>query len=228
MPQIPNSEFKISHFPQKRGALLLELLIAISILAIILSVGTQAVYVSLQSGKISGERDVAMGLASEALEAVRGTSEEKWQNIFDLTKNSQYHPVQIGSKWATSTASEIITLNNASYTRYFIIQNVCRDTTPSTRDITGITDTNGTLTTCGTSGGAFDPSTQKVTVTVSWTNADPIIISDYFLRWRNKICNQTDWSGGSGSGAKNCPDTTYDSISPAGMIDITGGTLKLQ
>ena len=77
---IHNSLFIIRHSSQ-RGSLLLELLIVIALLAVILSVGTQAVYVSLQSGKISGERDVAVGLASEALEQVLSVAEEKCQNI---------------------------------------------------------------------------------------------------------------------------------------------------
>ena len=67
----------------KKGSLLLELLIVISLLAIILSVGSQAVFVSLQSGKVSGERDVAMGLANEEFEAVRGSTEENWQTIYN-------------------------------------------------------------------------------------------------------------------------------------------------
>ncbi|KKU81352.1 MAG: hypothetical protein UY07_C0020G0006 [Parcubacteria group bacterium GW2011_GWA1_47_8] len=227
---IPRSMFHVPYSVPKRGALLLELLIAIAILAVILSVGSQAVYVSLQSGKTSGESDTAMGLASEALEQTRAVADEKWQNIYDLTKGSQYHFVQSGNKWATSTGSELITLNTGSFTRYVVVQNICRDTTVGVRDVTGITDTDGTATTCTTSTGAFDPSTQKVTVTVSWSgNGSPVTISDYFIRWRNKVCNQTGWStGGSGTTVKTCPDTNYDTISPAGTIDTTGGTLKLQ
>lgn len=205
----PEVVFRIPCSTQK-GALLLELLIVISLLAVILSVGTQAVYVSLQSSKISGERDIAVGLASEALEATRGVAEEKWQNIYDLTKTSQhYKTVQSGNKWTLVAGDETIAINNASYTRYVIIENVSRDA--STRMID--TGTN------------YDPSTQKVTVTVSWPYADPVIISDYFLRWRNKVCNQTNWSGGAGSGVKNCPDTTYGSATNLG---VPGASLQIQ
>lgn len=195
---------------QKKGALLLELLIVISLLAIILSVGTQAVYVSLQSGKVSGERDIAVGLASEALEAVRGASEEKWQNIYDLTKTSQhYKTVPSGNKWTLATGDETIAINNASYTRYVVIDNVSRDAATRLID----TGTN------------YDPSTQKVTVTVSWPYADPVVITEYFLRWKNKVCNQTDWSGGAGSGTKNCPDTSYVSATNLG---VPGASLQIQ
>lgn len=204
--QIPNST-------QKRGALLLELLIAISILAVILSVASQAMYVSLQSGKVSGESDVAVGLASEALEATRNIAEEKWQNIYTLTKGAQYHMVQSGNKWATSTASETITLNTATYTRYVVINNVSRDL--STRAI----ETSYNV-------AHDDPSTQQVVVTVSWQGSgSPVTVSDYFLRWRNKVCNQTSWSGGVGSGTKNCPDTTYVSSTNLG---VPGASLQIQ
>lgn len=184
-----HSRFNIQNSTQG-GAFLLELLIVIALLAVILGVGTQAVYVSLQSGKIAGERDVAVGLASESLEAVRGMTEENWQGIYNLTKGSQYQTVKSGNKWATSTATETIALNNATYTRSFIVENVCRNDTVvnGSRDITGVAA-------CA-SGSSDDPSTQKVTVTISWTGADPVTISEYFFRLKNKACAQMDWSGG--------------------------------
>jgi type II secretory pathway pseudopilin PulG len=212
MFKIQNSKFQIPN--STRGALLLELLIVISLLAIILSVGTQAVYVSLQSGKISGERDVAVGLASEALEAVRGVSEEKWQNIYDLTKTPQhYKTVSSGNKWTLVSGDETIAINNASYTRYVVIENVSRDA--GTRMID--TGTN------------YDTSTQKVTVTVSWTYADPVVIAEYFFRWKNKVCTQTGWTGNglSGNTVTTCPTTTYDAIDTTVSTTTTANALEL-
>jgi len=183
----------------EKGALLLELLVVISLLAIILSVGSQAMLVSMQSGKISGERDVAVALANEALEATRGVTEEKWQNIYNLTKASQHYQatstVPTG-KWSLVTGDESVSLNSRIYTRYVIIENVQRDAT--TRAIV-------------TSGGVDDPSTQKVTVTVSWPSADAVSVSDYFFRWKNKVCVQTAWSTTIASTTvQTCPATTYD------------------
>lgn len=192
----------------KRGVLLLELLVVISILAIILSIGAQSVYVSMQSGKISSESDVAIGLANESLEAARAVADEKWQNIYDLTGkgSTQYKTVQSGSRWTIATGTESIALNTASYTRYVIIDNVSRNA--STR----LVDT----------GTNYDPSTQKVTVTVSWQGSgSPISVSDYFFRWKNKTCSQTDWSGGAGSGVKTCPDTTYSTSTNLGTPGVT-------
>jgi len=222
MKPIQHSTFNALHSVHNRGALLIELLVAISLLAIILSIGSESVYVSMQSGKTSSESDVAVGLANETLEAVRAISDEKWQNIYDLTKGAQYHAVLSGTKWATSTASELVALNTASYTRYFTVENVnrCNDTSRTIASSTTCVPANNY---------SDDPSTQKVIVTVSWQGSgSPVVISDYFSRWRNKVCTQTDWSGGAGSGVKNCPDTTYESISPSGTINTSGGTIKLQ
>lgn len=206
------------NYSQNKGSLLLELLIVISILAIILTVGAQAVYVSMQSGKVSGERDVAIGLANEALEAVRAVADEKWQNIYNLTKSTQHYyatsTLSVG-KWTLVDGDETIALNNATYTRYVIIDNVSRDGATRAIENTYVSADD-------------DPGTQKVSVSVSWPNANPVLVSGYFFRWRNKVCNQTDWSGGVGAGPKNCPDTTYESITPPGTINTVGGQLKLQ
>ncbi len=215
----------LSHIPNSsctRGSFLLELLIVIALLGVILGVGAQAVFVSLQSGKIAGERDVAIGLASESLEAVRGFTEESWENIYALTKGSQYQTVKSGNKWATSIASETIALNNVTYTRYFVVENVSRDSTVDRKIEPTYNSAND------------DPSTQKVTVTVSWTGADIITISEYFFRWKNMTCAQTDWAGGATSPtdntvpAANCTSSTVYFTSDNTMATSTAGKLELK
>ena len=198
-----------------KGALLFELLIAISLLAVILSVGANAVFLSLRSDKVSGERDVASSLASETLEATRAVTDENWQNIYSLTKSSQhYYATQSGGKWILTTGDETVTSGGITYTRYVVIDNVSRDGTTRNIESSYVSADD-------------DPSTQKITVTVSWPTGSPLSISEYFFRWKNKICNQTDWStGGSGTTVKTCPDNSYDTKDPA--IDVSGGALKLQ
>lgn len=215
------------NFPHSRGSLLLELLIAISVLAVILAIGSQAVFVSLQSEKVSGERDVAVGLANEAIEAVRSVADEKWTNIYSLSgKGSTHYKVeQSNSKWTLVAGDETIALNNTSYTRYVIISDVNR-CTDSGRNIASTTPT------CTPSSTDYidDPSTQKATVTVSWTGGNPIVISEYFFRWRNKTCGQgaSGWlgNGGSGNTVLSCGTTTYDLIDSA--VSTSSGTLQLQ
>lgn len=196
-----------------RGSLLLELLIVISILAVILSIGAQSISVSVRSGKISGERDVAISLASESLEGVRGATEEKWQNLYDLTKASQnYYATTSANKWVVLSGTENIAINYATYTRYFTVNNVSRD--PSTRLIE--TSYNSAH---------DDPSTQQVSVTVSWVGGAPITVNEYFFRWKNKVCDQASWTSSGSSGVKNCPDTTYSNSVNLGT---PGTTLQVQ
>jgi len=187
-----------------KGALLFELLIVISLLAVILSIGANAVFLSIKSNKVSGERDVASALASESLEAVRSVAEEDWQNIYSLNKSNHYFPTASNGKWVLMTGDETVNINTAIYKRYVVISNVSRDSL--TRDIqNNYLNVND------------DPSTQKVTVRVEWTGGNPIEISEYFFRWKNKTEVQTDWSGGGNGG-----------INPVGTIDTAGGQIKLK
>ncbi|OGI63102.1 hypothetical protein A2818_01665 [Candidatus Nomurabacteria bacterium RIFCSPHIGHO2_01_FULL_40_12] len=205
---------KFRKIKTQKGALLLELLIVISLVAVILSVGTNAVFLSLRSNKIGGERDVANALASEVLEAVRAATEENWQNIYGLIKSSQHYQIATSSgKWVLNTGDEAISLNGIDYTRYVTIDNVSRDDTTRSVQNSYVSADD-------------DPGTQKVTVTVSWSDGNPVVLYEYFFRWKNKVCNQTSWTGGVGSGAKTCPDTTYGSQD--GNLDTSGGQLKLQ
>ena len=198
------------------GQLLLEILVSIGVAAVIIALGAQLFYVSQRANKIAGEKNVGIGLLEETFDATRSATTEKWQNLFDLTKGStNYYPQASGTKWALTSGSESVTISGIIYTRSFTVQNVCRHDT--TRDITGITDSNGSATTCAGSP-VNDPSTQKVNVTISWPDADALTASDYVTRWRNKICLQTAWSTVSSS-VTTCPDTTYDS-----QTNITPGT----
>ncbi len=208
-------------FKKKDGQILLELLLSIGIIIVVVGLGAQVVYVSMTSNRLAGERDAALGLVDGTLEAVKNIAMEKWQNIFNLTKNVQYSVIENAGKWAVNSGSDIIVLNGINYTRYFIVQNACRD---SSKNVTGITDSAGTAITCTSSGGSFDPSTQKLTTTVSWPDAEPIYTEEYITRWRNEVCAQTDWAV-VGSGVKNCPNNTYESAS---NIDFgTSGSLKI-
>lgn len=202
-----------------RGSLLLELLIVIALLAVILSTGSEAVFVSLQSNKISSERDVAMGLANEALEAVRGTTEENWQNIYGLSGKGTTHyyatSTNPAGKWTLASGDEAIVVNGITYTRSVIIDNVSRDS--STRAIHTTYSSNDD-----------DPATQKASVTVSWPNADPVTMYEYFFRWKNKTCSQSQWigNGGSGDTLQSCGTTTYDTIDAT--VSTSTGTLMLK
>lgn len=107
------------------------------------------------------------------------------------------------------------------FTRYFSVQNTCRDQS----DLSKVSSTP-----C--SGGWFeDPSTQKITAVVNWPTTQTIAelkLTEYLTRWRNEVFRQQDWSGGSGQeGPISVPNTRYASstgvdISSSGLIKIQG------
>lgn len=197
----------------------MEALLAISAAVIVLSLGAQLIYVSLRGSQVAGDRNVGVGLVEEGIGAVSNIATEQWQNIYALAKTgTHYYPSATSGKWTVTSGDNSVTVGAKTYTRYFTVANVCRDT--ATRNITGLTDTNGSTLLCVTNGGTFDPSTQSITMNVQLPDSgDTLSTSEYLFRWRNKICNQTDWSGGAGGGVKVCPDTTYEA-----KTNITAGT----
>lgn len=206
----------------KPGSLLLELLIVIGIVAIVVPIIAQVVMSSLNVNKWSTENKVAIDLADEVTKAVEGVVFAKWQNIYDLNKGqaSHYFTIKSNGAWIINTGQEALNVNNINFTRFFSVFNVCRN--DLTRAI--IIDSNAPPCPAGSSD---DPSTQKITVTVSWQNDALSVTKDYYLtRWRNQVCHQTNWSGTS-SDVATCPSTVYES---ATNIDVnsTPGSLMLQ
>lgn len=204
----------------KSGSLLLEILIVIGVVAIIIPIVAQIVVTSLNANKWTVENRIATGLADETIKAVENVSFEKWQNIYSKLKGTtnHYYPLKNGGAWSLAFGDESLTVNNLHYVRYFTIYNVCRD------DSSKVIITTTGVPPC-TTGNSDDPSTQKITVTVTWTNGT--LSKDYYLtRWRNQVCHQTSWSG-AGAGPVSCPSTLYES---ATNIDTSGtpGSLKLQ
>ncbi|HTW96216.1 MAG TPA: hypothetical protein VMD74_00975 [Candidatus Methylomirabilis sp.] len=204
------------------GQILLEVLVAMSIAAVVMVLGSQLIYVSLLGNKISLENNVASGLLEETFAAVAASATENWSNVYSLNHGAAPYSVRAsGGKWSIAVGAENLPLNAAVYARSFVVQNVCRNI--STRAIAGTSDSGGSATTCeNIPGSGFDPSTQKITATVSWAGAASLTGSYYLTRWRNKTCLQSAWSGINGN-VQTCPTDFYDSL-----INITpGASLKL-
>ena len=201
---------------KQKGSLLLELLISMSILIVIILVGTNAIFLSMKSNEASRERDVVTTLANQSLEAVQAVVEENWQNIYSLIKNTQhYYPTLSGNKWILTTAveNETLVFNGKNYKRFVVISNTSRN-----NDNRNIQDVYNSL--------YDDPSTQKVSVTVTSPEGYTITAYRYFFQWKNKICDQASWvTPGSGNTVKTCSDSTYDTKEE--FINTTGGILKL-
>jgi hypothetical protein len=200
------------------GSLLLEIFVVIGVFAIISPLVAQIVVTGFNTDKWSIENSAALNLADATIKATESISFEQWQNIYNLGKTAtdHYHSDASGAPWAVSNGDETISVDGRNYTRYFTVTNVCRDNT--TKAIVAAAPP------CA-GGASDDPSTQKISVTVSWADGS-LVKEAYLTRWRNKLCHQTNW-GNIGSGPASCPSNAYESATD---IDTTTlpGSITLQ
>jgi len=150
--------------------MLLELLLAFALAAIILPALLTG-FVAAREGKVQQqERLLAVALDREAREAIRQIRDIKWENI---QTNGTYHPVASGSVWLLSPGTEAIN----EFSRSIVIDDALRDT-------------NGNIV---LTGGVIDPSTKKVTITVSWNALFPSSVTSvlYMTRMTNLSWIQT-------------------------------------
>lgn len=180
----------------------------------IIGLGSQMIIVSMRSGKAANERNVAIGMIEEIFESSRIIAAERWQNIYGASKGSGNHHypfIQIqDGRWVIADGDESININGLDYTRYFTIDNVSRDSNGEVESAYNASND--------------DPSTQKITAYVSWTNGETISFNEYLTRWMNKVCYQTSWDTG-GGGVTACPTTSYDTQN--NEADLSGGSIKI-
>jgi type II secretory pathway pseudopilin PulG len=135
---------------QNKGFMVVEILVAISIIAVAIlvamTVAQKSVYVSRQALHMNQ----AAFLLEEGAEAVRIVRDNGWSNISGLTLGTNYYPTFSGGTWTLSATANTVGI----FTRTVTLASVNRDS--STSDIVS-------------SGGALDVGTKLVTVTVSWS-----------------------------------------------------------
>lgn len=177
------NNFKYINF--KNGQSLVEILIALSV-GIIFILGTIiAVQMSLKTGKDSEKVQTSAVLARELMDNIRIFAESSWHNISNLatTSANKYYINTSNSPFTAVSGVENILVSTTTYTRYFYIDDVYRDS-------------SGNIV---SSGGTFDPSTKKITIVYKWIGAnDSKFLITYLTRSKNIIFNQTDWYGGGG------------------------------
>ena len=202
----------------RKGQILIEILIGIVILALISIAITQMIIASSKGTKSSGQQSIMDSLAQEALEATEAIATSDWHNIYNLTKETQeYYPKIVAGAWSLTNdlADKTVTINSVGYQRWIVIENVMRD--PGGNIVAN--------------SGTDDPSTQKITVTITASGQQSLIYIRYFSRSRNSTAVQNDWSGGSGqvTNPTNGFDSNFNTLyySDDGNIDTTDGKLKL-
>lgn len=167
-----------------RGQSLIEVLIGVTVGAVIIGAAVTAIVSALKSNTDVSRVQVAQTIAKELLENVRVLGDADWHAIDGLGVGSgnHYHLVTNPSPFSVASGDESIAFATTTYTRYFYMENVNRNAAGNIVE----------------GSGSNDPSTRKITVVAQWENAPPRTIVAYLARSRHKIFHQTDWSGGSG------------------------------
>ena len=135
----------------EKGVGLVEILIAVAIIATSFFAITQISITAMSTAQDRTDKVKALEFAQEGIEAVRSLRDGSFtNNIGVLTFGSTYYGVISGGKWT-------LTLSNpgllaSKFTRTIVVSNVSRD----------INDN------IVTAGGTNDTKTKKVTATVSW------------------------------------------------------------
>jgi len=135
-----------------RGVTAIEVVIGVSIAALILVFTMYAIMLFVNAGRTVSEKTEAVYLAEEALELIRFVRDGAWSNISSLTNNTTYYLDITGGAITVTNTPEVID----GFRRSFIISNVYRNAV--TNDIVAST----------TGGSVADSSSKYVTATVSW------------------------------------------------------------
>lgn len=135
-------------FSNKKGFMMVEIVIVASIIAVAFIAIIAVAQKSLQVGRQSIHVSQANFLLEEGAEAVRIARDNAWTNISNLTLGTNYYPTFSGGTWTLSTTPSTVGI----FTRKVVLSAVNRNAG------TGNIDPAGTL----------DTGTKLVTLTVSW------------------------------------------------------------
>jgi Tfp pilus assembly protein PilV len=174
------------------GQSLIEALVALMVGVIMIGGVSTVLILSVRSSADADQFNSASRLASQELDNVRVFAEADWNAIYLATKyvspeNTNPHylsVVNVGGKtsFAINNGTTAITVDSVEYTKSFYIENVQRDE-----------DDNVVA-----SGGTDDPSTQKITVNVTWLDGQSLSVVGYLVRSRNVSALFSSWGAGPG------------------------------
>lgn len=192
------------------GFSLVELLVAISFIAVIIILILTISYSNNKLYRLNQETTRAMFYASEAMEAVKMFS-------WDELSPGAYSVSRTGDTWTLAIGSQLL---DNRFTRLISISDVYR-----TSSLNG--NVYGDIV---TSGGFLDPDTKKVNVLINWPSRAGVNrqeqIETYLYRWQADRWTQNDWSGGAGQ--DNWNDTAGFFSKDAGIDATIAGILTLK
>ena len=202
----------VNFFKNRKGQALVELLIGVSIGALILGSSAGVIVSVVNSNSRVAKSKAATQLGQELIDDVRVLADKNWKSFYELSKGSTNHYyVATSTPLAAVLGDEVVTRNGVAYTRWFFVENVNRATSGDN---------------IATSGGVIDPSTQKAVVRITWDNADGLTFTQFMTRHKNFVFHQSDWSQGINSlGTLSKSGSLY--ASTTGVNASTTGQLKL-
>lgn len=147
----------------KSGQSLIEILIAIGLTGILLPALLTGLVASREGKAQENQRLQAAALLKESEEAIRSIREKGWTNI---STNGTYDVAVSGSEWVLTPCP---CPQISGYSRQVVIADAQRDANGNIVD----------------SGGTLDPSTKKITATVSWQTpfASSLELISYYQRY---------------------------------------------
>jgi len=165
---------------------LIEVLVAVGVGVVLISSAIFVLSVTLHSQANTKLLHLSHSLAVKIIDDLKTISQSDWHSIYDLSKGEEnkYYVYASGTQLIIRSGQATTTVEGEEFTHWFYVENVNRDTSGD------ITETGGTE----------DPSTQKVTVKVSFQRGGTktVTLSSYLTRWQNKISKQTHWEKGGG------------------------------
>ena len=206
----------------------MEVLVGVAVGALFIIGAVGVIAPSLKTGQQVTQVQIRAQLGNELMQNVKSWAAGNWNAVLSLatgTSNTFFLNTATSSFTAVATSAEAIVVGGTTYSRYFYLGDLYRDT-------------NGYVTTTA-AGSNYDPSTKLITVLVSSLNNGSSVsttITGYLTRNANNNINQTSWIGGSGqSAAVKVIGTSYATsvnvtVNASGSIQLavpTGGTCSL-
>ena len=211
----------ISKILKSKGQILIETIIGVGVVAILLSAIIPLFIVGAKSGSQVGHAEVGRLLAQEEMEAAKALKEDNWNYLYhplgteNIGAGNPYHLENTTGIWVLAAGAEEISLNEQTFTRSLIIDNVSRTNVNGAGEIEIIYHPE-----------KKDPSTLKLQVTVSWPGSQGITLAEYFTRYQNSLWEQTDWQAGPGvENWQNPPGNNY--FSDNQIDESLAGSIKL-
>lgn len=185
----------------RNGFSLVEILVSIGVFSIIVTAVINLFAVSQEAAWVGRSKARSAYLLTEYVEAVKNIRRDDWEILI----NGRYIITQSGNDLVLQPTVNGETVGR--YTRYVDIADAYRDQ-------------NGTLTDAGS--GTVDPSTKRLTVTVSWTGFKDGSISEssYVTRYQDNLAwiqtTENDFNNGTHSSTITVNDSGGEVVLAAG------------